>query len=98
MKTGLVAANYPAQIPASDLAWEAHVRQSANIGYHPVGTCRMGGENAVVDGTLKLRGIDGLRVVDASVMPVIVSGNTNAETIMIAERAAEFILRDKRGY
>ncbi len=87
----VVGANYPVKVPSDDAAWEAHVRQSANIGYHPVGTCRMGGEDAVVDRTLRVRGIGGLRVVDASVMPVIVSGNTNAATIMIAERAAEFI-------
>lgn len=92
----VVGANYPQDIPADDEAWEAFVRQTANIGYHPVGTCRMGGEDAVTDPHLMVRGIEGLRVVDASVMPVIVSGNTNAATIMIAERAADFIQSDKR--
>ena len=76
----------------SDADIESFVRRTASTTWHPAGTCKMGNdETAVVDSCLRVHGIDGLRVVDASVMPRIVSGNTNAPTIMIAEKAADLI-------
>ncbi|MFC6066265.1 GMC family oxidoreductase [Streptomyces ochraceiscleroticus] len=82
----------PCPKPADDAGTEAMVRALAETLYHPVGTCRMGtGDDAVTDPTLRVRGVEGLRVVDASVMPNITRGHTNAPTIMIAERAADLI-------
>jgi choline dehydrogenase-like flavoprotein len=69
-----------------------HIRERADTIYHPVGTCKMGIDDmAVVDAQLRVGGIACLRVVDASVMPTLVGGNTNAPTIMIAEKAADTI-------
>lgn len=77
----------------SDADIESFIRSTTATVFHPVGTCRMGiGPDAVVDPELKVRGVEGLRVADASVFPSIIGGNTNAPTIMVAERAADFIL------
>jgi len=77
----------------TDAEIDAWIRASAETIYHPVGTCRMGADaEAVTDEALRVRGVEGLRVVDASVMPTLVGGNTNAPTIMIAEKASDLIL------
>ncbi|WP_257824750.1 GMC family oxidoreductase [Burkholderia glumae] len=81
-----------------DDALRAAIVAHADTIYHPVGTCRMGGDPAsVVDPQLRVRGVTGLRVVDASVMPTLIGGNTNAPSVMIGERAADFIAAARRG-
>jgi len=84
----------PGKEKTTDAEFDAYIRETATTVYHPLGTCKMGGardETAVVDAELKVKGIDGLRVADASVMPDLVGGNINAPVIMIAEKAADMI-------
>jgi choline dehydrogenase len=85
---------FPGPAVQSDADLDAWIRRASETIYHPVGTCRMGvagDAGAVVDDTLKVFGLEGLRVIDASVMPTLIGGNTNAPTMMIAERAADLI-------
>jgi choline dehydrogenase len=85
----------PSVTTDEQLADEVRRRGVSNL--HPVGSCSMGhGPNAVVDPRLRVHGIGGLRVVDASIMPSIIAGNTNAPTIMIAEKASDMILEDAK--
>ena len=94
--TSLHAGEYaPGAAVSTDAEIDDWIRREAETIYHPVGTCKMGtadDASAVVDGDLKVRGIAGLRVIDASVMPTLIGGNTNAPTIMIAEKASDLIL------
>lgn len=84
----------PGDAVRSDEEWAEYLRTYAFRPYHPVGTCRMGADDdAVVDPELRVRGVVGLRVVDASVFPTITSGNTNAPVVMVAEKAADLIRR-----
>jgi choline dehydrogenase len=88
---------YPGNEVTSRAGLIDFIRAKAESIYHPVGTCRMGSdEQSVVDPSLRVRGIEGLRVIDASVMPTLIGGNTNAPTVMIAEKAADLILDQAR--
>ncbi|TMJ23474.1 MAG: choline dehydrogenase [Alphaproteobacteria bacterium] len=97
LKSYCVDELYPGSKVVSDEDILAFCRQTGSTVYHPTSTCRMGNDPlAVVDQRLRVRGIAGLRVVDASVMPDLMSGNTNAPTIMIAEKASDMIVEDAR--
>jgi choline dehydrogenase len=83
---------HPGPAAKDDDALRAHIAKFTETLYHPVGTCKMGNDSAaVVDSELRVHGVEGLRVVDASIMPAVVGGNTNAPTIMIAEKGSDLI-------
>jgi choline dehydrogenase len=82
----------PGKAVSGDAAIENWLRETSETAYHPMGTCRMGPDpNAVVDEKLKVYGLEGLRVADASIFPTMPSGNTNAASIMVGERASDLI-------
>jgi choline dehydrogenase len=93
----LVREIVPGERSQTDAEVEAYLRAIAGPNLHPVGSCRMGGDEAsVVDPRLRVRGIEGLRIADAAIMPTIPAGNTNAPSIMIGEKASDLILEDAR--
>jgi choline dehydrogenase len=97
MRRYIVRERDPGADCVTDDALLDHIRMKGGISYHPVGTCKMGSDaQAVVDERLRVRGISGLRVIDASIMPTLVSGNTNAPAIMIGEKGADMVLQDAR--
>jgi choline dehydrogenase len=97
LAVGVAGEIMPGAAVQSDEQFVAYLRANAQAMYHPVGSCRMGpGPDAVVDARLRVKGIANLRVIDASVMPAISSGNTNAPTMMIAEKGAEMVIEDER--
>jgi len=94
----VVREEFPGPQVKSDAELLEVVRQSGETVFHPTSTCRMGAdERSVVDSRLRVRGVAGLRVVDASVMPAVVSGNTNAAVIAVAEKAADLIHSERGG-
>ena len=87
---------YPGPDDDSDEAYIDFVQRYSHVAYHPVGSCRMGSDDAsVVDCDLRVRGVEGLRVVDGSVIPSVISGNTNAPIIMIAEKISDSIRKER---
>jgi len=92
MRSYVLSEQLPGNRVDNDDDWFKYLRRYAFRAEHPVGTCRMGyGSHAVVDEQLRVRGIDNLRVIDASIMPTLPSGNTNAPTIMVAEKGSDLI-------
>ncbi|WP_235578144.1 GMC oxidoreductase [Pseudorhodoferax sp. Leaf267] len=92
MASLIVKERLPGPQAVSDEQLLDHVKNHGGTAWHPVGTCRMGSDpQSVVDPTLRVRGVEGLRVVDASIMPKIPSGNTSAPAVMIGEKGADLI-------
>jgi choline dehydrogenase len=97
LKSFVVNEEYPGSRVETDADWLEFCRESGETVFHPTSTCRMGSDaDSVVDPQLRVRGLAGLRVIDASVMPAVVSGNTNAATIAIAEKGADLVLAEAR--
>jgi choline dehydrogenase len=96
MNTKSFAEYYDGEIvPGSDADLEKFVRENASTIWHPVGTCKMGRDDlSVVDPMLKVYGLEGLRVADASIMPIVTSGNTYAASVMIGEKLVDILLTD----
>lgn len=84
--------HFPGKDVGTQADFEAYARQYGRTSYHPVGTCKMGSdEMAVVDARLRVRGLDGIRICDSSIMPSLIGSNTNAPTIMIGEKVSDLI-------
>jgi choline dehydrogenase len=93
----VVGTAYPTEAEPSDAEWERLLRAHTRVGLHPTSSCRMGGDaGSVVDPLLRVRGVEGLRVADASIMPTLPSANTNAPCVMIGEKAADFVKAAQR--